>query len=53
MEVLHNKDTLVSNLQLMFERIEYVTIDATGRLQDWIKYMLKMLQFGRNSFNAC
>ena len=35
---LHNKDTLVSNLQLMFERIEYVNIDATGRLQDWIKY---------------
>ena len=35
---LHNKDTLVSNLQLMFERIEYVNVDATGRLKDWIKY---------------
>ena len=35
---LHNEDTLVSNLQLMFERIEYVNVDATGRLKDWIKY---------------
>ncbi|EJK64411.1 hypothetical protein THAOC_14854 [Thalassiosira oceanica] len=32
------KDTLVSNLQLMFERIEYVNIDAKGNLKDWIKY---------------
>ena len=36
---LHNKDTLVSNIQLMFERIiKYVNVDATGRLKDWIKY---------------
>ncbi|EJK66264.1 hypothetical protein THAOC_12830 [Thalassiosira oceanica] len=28
---LHNKDTLVSNLELMFERIEYVNIDATDQ----------------------
>ena len=32
---LHNKDTLVSNLQLMFERIDYVNVDARGNLQDW------------------
>ena len=35
---LHNKDTLVSNLVLLFERIEYVNIDAKGNLKDWIKY---------------
>ena len=35
---LQNKDTLVSNLVLLFERIEYVNIDAKGNLKDWIKY---------------
>jgi len=35
---LHNKDTLCNNLVLLFERVEYVTIDAKGSLKDWIKY---------------
>ena len=35
---LHNKDTFVSNLVLLFKRIEYVNIDAKGNLKDWIKY---------------
>ena len=37
---LHLKDrpTLCNNLVLMFERVEYVNINVTGRLKDWIKY---------------
>ena len=35
---LHLKDTLCNKLVLMFERVEHVNIDVTGRLKDWIKY---------------
>ena len=35
---LHLKDTLCNNLALMFERVDYVNIDVTGRIKDWIKY---------------
>ena len=35
---LHNKDTLVSNLQLLFDKVNYVMIDDQGSLKDWIKY---------------
>ena len=35
---MHNKDTLHNNLALMFERVDYVNIDVTGRIKDWIKY---------------
>ena len=49
---LHLKDTLCNNLVLMFERVEYVNIDVTVRLKDWLS-MLKTLQFGRNSFDVC
>ena len=34
----HNKDTLVDNLKLLFERIEYVKINNQGSIKDWIKY---------------
>ncbi len=35
---LQNKDTLVNNIQLMFERVEFVNIDAKGNLKDWMEY---------------
>ena len=34
----HNKDTLVDNLKLLFEKVEYVKIDDKGSIKDWIKY---------------
>ena len=34
----HNKDTLVANLKLLFEKVEYVKIDDKGSIKDWIKY---------------
>ena len=38
----------------MFERVEYVNIDITGRLnKDWIKYAQDAPIFGRNSFDVC